>query len=513
MENIENPFVSYGKIIQGNKFLGRQSYIKSIEDRLTKTIGQDKGNMALVGYPRIGKSSIAAQAILNIQKELESDKKIPIWINVGLYQSRNDFFIGITRETYYYFEDNNIIINNLEIAFARTQNENQSWSSLIGNIQRFFTILRKSEYSIIFILDEFDYSRVLFYNDANAFQALRDLAYRDFGVNYLITSRRSIREIEIQSAAISTFDGIISKDYVSVYNQYEIEEYYQQFESLEFIFSDTQKEHINFYCGNHPYLLAILGFEIFESIKTKTLLDIHSIFKKVQLNFTDYYEQLVGLLREDGTFSKLLQILLGPQINVKPNDIDELLQYGLIYKGETYFFAYSSHFQGYLKIIERDERIESDTWKLLSETEIMLRKFITSTFIHKFGDNWEENYPQSYHELPKKQALLQDTIKRLQLGYQRDLNEYGNIASNLMLLDQAYITDLFEYFILFSFEDIFANILQENKNYWKEANNVLKKVRNPFAHHKTELLTESEVKSAENYCRKIITLLQPYSNY
>jgi hypothetical protein len=82
-----------------------------------------------------------------------------------------------------------------------------------------------------------------------------------------------------------------------------------------------------------------------------------------------------------------------------------------------------------------------------------------------------------------------------------------------MLLDQAYITDLFEYFILFSFEDIFANILQENKNYWKEANNVLKKVRNPFAHHKTELLTESEVKSAENYCRKIITLLQPYSNY
>ena len=66
MENLENPFSGYGRAISGQRFIGRDKYIRTIENRVTKQ--KDPNNLALIGYPRIGKSSLAEQAIMQLDE-------------------------------------------------------------------------------------------------------------------------------------------------------------------------------------------------------------------------------------------------------------------------------------------------------------------------------------------------------------------------------------------------------------------------------------------------------------
>jgi hypothetical protein len=213
------------------------------------------------------------------------------------------------------------------------------------------------------VLDDFDEARNTFEYNAEAFRELRNLGYNSaqYGIAFVTISRRSIREIEIQSKASSTFDGIFGKQYLTMYNEKELSEYYQLYEDIGLKFRNDQKERLGYYCGGHPYLLALLGFEIVETFKESQELDIDVIFKKIRLQFADYYEQLIALLRQDKTFTHLLQIVFGPRIDVRPADIEELLVYGLIRKREKNFAAFSQHFHNYLSTRENiGEIIENE---------------------------------------------------------------------------------------------------------------------------------------------------------
>jgi hypothetical protein len=503
MKNIENPFVSSGKRVQGKNFFGREEYVRAIENRLTRTFGDDKGNIALIGYPRIGKSSIAAQSVLNIQSELQAEKKVPIWINVGIYESRNAFFLGMVTLVFLYFQDNNIAISNLERAYTSVKSEQQSWSSLIIYVQRFFTLVKNAEYSVFFVLDEFDYVRKVFKDDPNAFQALRDLAYRDFGVNYLITSRRTIREIEVQSTAISTFDGIISKHYVSLFMEDEIGEYYKRLENLGLDLSDEQKSRIQYYCGRHPYLLAALGYEIVEDFKKEKEIFIDAIFSsRVELNFLQYYEQLVELLKEDGTFDKLLQILFGPYLNVSEDDIKELKNYyGLIEEfdladNDKGLRAFSMHFQDYLRNLGKDVNF----WSLWTDLEVTLREVIFVVMKTKHQENWLSVLQSRHVDFFQKAEELRKTA--------REDHKSDN------LLDYLDAQPIFE--IVYNtknwrdFKDIFGGD-REKKEFIKRMELIIK-IRNPYAHSRFKSINSSSVKQAEIYCEEILPKLKNYLN-
>jgi hypothetical protein len=196
---------------------------------------------------------------------------------------------------------------------------------------------------------------------------------------------------------------------------------------------------------------------------------------------------------------------------VNPSDIDELLIYGLIKKGEKYFIAFSEHFQNYLKYKERTEYIEIDTWRLINQAEKGLRQLILGVFKDNFGDSWEEHYLNKYSNIPDKKKRLNEIFDMLKNSYQRDIEQYGSLALNLTLLDQTYIHQLFDYFILFSWDDLFKAIFQKEKRYWNEVKKYLEKVRNPMAHQKIEVLLDSEIIKTEEYCKEIITIIEHYT--
>ena len=66
--NIEslNPFADYGSIVRGDRFVGRKKELNTIKQRV---LGPNYGNLAIMGLPRIGKSSLAWEGILERKGE------------------------------------------------------------------------------------------------------------------------------------------------------------------------------------------------------------------------------------------------------------------------------------------------------------------------------------------------------------------------------------------------------------------------------------------------------------
>jgi len=463
MKNITNPFANRGRIVTGKNFIGRFEGLKTVANTVTEL--PMPNNLAIIGYPRIGKSSLAKQAVIQKKECLLTDNKLAVWMDFSGFSNREAFFKNLVRYSFENLKRLDKIDDEIKENASEVLEKGKSWDDLKYDIEIYFETVRSKGYYTIFVLDEFDEARNKFENNTEAFREMRHLGYdaEQYGIAFVTTSRRSIRDIEIQSKVSSTLDGIFGKEYLTMYNEKELAEYYQLYEKIGLQLDDNQKQCIEYYCGGHPYLLASLGFEIVEAFREGLEIDIDVIFKKIQLQFSDYYEQLIALLREDNTFANLLQILLGPRVDVKPADIDELLIYGLISKGEKYFVGFSQHFHNYLRFKEREENIEIETWKLISQAEKGLRQLILNIFLEEFGENWEDNYLRKYDSIPPKKQRLNDIFEMLRNAQQRDFDQYGSLSLNLTVLDQTYIHQLFDYFILFSWDDLFKSVFQKRE--------------------------------------------------
>ena len=62
IDSLNNPFADFGGIVNGDRFIGRKFYLQQIEQRV---LGKSYGNLAIMGLPRIGKSSLAWKSIMD----------------------------------------------------------------------------------------------------------------------------------------------------------------------------------------------------------------------------------------------------------------------------------------------------------------------------------------------------------------------------------------------------------------------------------------------------------------
>lgn len=507
MKNHANPFANKGRIVTGKDFIGRFNGLKTIASTVTDLPGPN--NLAIIGYPRTGKSSLAHQAIIQKKECLLENRKVAIWVDFSSFSSREAFFKHLVRYSYSTLKRTNNTNSGISDAAAEVLEKEKTWDNLKYDVEQYFETVRTAGWFTIFVLDEFDEARNKFENNPEAFRQLRNLGYRpdDYGVAFVTTSRRSIREIEIQSKVSSTLDGIFGKEYVAMYSAAELQDYYQLYTAINCPLDDYQKQRIEYYCGGHPHLLAVLGFEIVEQFRESSVVDVDALFSRVYLQFVDYYEQLVALLKEDQTFNNLVKILFGPQVALNRGGILDLEVFGLIQKGAMYYAAFSQHFQNYLKF-KVDAEPKEGAWKLISTVEKGLRQFILKTLIDRYGAPWEANYASTYTHIPEKYRRLTEILETLHASRQKDIEQYGSLALNLTLLDETYIHQLFDYFILFSWDDVFRPFFGKERRYWNDVKKCLEKVRNPMAHHKTEVLLDSEIRRSMEYCEELLTIIQ-----
>lgn len=495
--NFVNPFSDYGTIVYGERFINRREGIRFIENRVIRPT--EPGNLAVIGDYRIGKSSLVYHSVMARKDELLRKRRIPIWINLATFDQASIFFRSLVISSQDEIESLGWATDTIKLAAGRAFQDTVSWSEGYGRIQRYFEKVRQSGIRILFILDEFDHARHLFKGDVSGFQGLRELSYRpEWRVSLITTSRRSLQSIELQTKAISTLEGIFQNCYLGMFDDNAFEEYLARLSSVGIDTTAGIREGLVFYCGGHPYLLEMLGYEIVELFRDTNESDVNKAAKRVERSFIHHYEHMLGVLREDGSLSKILQILFGPVIDAQPTDAEELQRYGLIKTTEQgNYVAFSEHFQAYLKMIGRNV----DLWPLWRETEIALRRLVTGRMVNQYGEQWVD-------KLCKAKPNLKPIFERCAEAQQKEEKSFGSRASR-NLLDFTYPRDLFD--IIFTEWAMFKDVFGKDKTYWDQRSQLLSKIRNPLAHNREQSLYDYERQTAEGYCREILATLEKMS--
>ncbi|MFN3284264.1 MAG: hypothetical protein ACK40Q_08555, partial [Pseudothermotoga sp.] len=409
-----NPFSDYGNIVFGKRFINRPDSIRVIENRIIRPT--EPGNLAVIGDYRIGKSSLVYHSIMLHKNNLLEKRRIPVWINLATFDQASIFFRSLVTSSYDEIVSLGWLTDTINTAKERALQKEVSWNEEYRQIQRYFEKVRQSGIRLLFILDEFDHARQLFKGDVSGFQGLRELSYRpEWRVTFITTSRRSLQNIESQTRAISTLEGIFQNYYLGMFDRAALEEYFARLSSVGINITPQIREGIQFYCGGHPYLLEMLGYEIVELFRDANAVDVSQAAMCIEQSFIHHYEHMLDVLREDESLSKTLQILFGPVIDARPTDVEELQKYGLIRTTEQgVFAAFSEHFQTYLKMIGR----EVDLWPLWRDTEIALRRVITEKIMEKYDKEWVE-------KLCKMKPNLKPIFDRCKDAQQKEEKSFG----------------------------------------------------------------------------------------
>jgi len=165
--NLDNPFADYGNIFEGNRFVGRKSETVTIHNRV---LGSNYGNIAIMGLPRIGKSSLAWNALMTEKDELFKRKILVMRINSGSILTSKDFYLKLMDKALPNVRTLSFELYDQLASLRKYYNEHESENE----IEFFFALVKQFDYRLIYILDEFDNLANFF--KLQDFQLLRELS-------------------------------------------------------------------------------------------------------------------------------------------------------------------------------------------------------------------------------------------------------------------------------------------------------------------------------------------------
>jgi hypothetical protein len=494
---IENPFADYGSgIVVGERFIGRNEALKAIGSRVS--LPRHGGNMAIIGEPRIGKSSLVHNALIGQKDSLTENRKLPLWIDMGTYENSTQFFRSLLTLCADELKELDWLTDPVELAYDRALEEGLSSGESYQRLQKFFQKIKESDCKIILVLDEFDHARRLFKDQPSAFQRLRELSNKpELRVNVVTISRRSIKSIEEQTNGSSTYDGIFKDYYLAMFDDEEVSLFFERMVGFGLELSEDQKSQVLFYCGGQPLLLEALGYEVFEFYRDGGVINIDAAAQQGSRAILSQYDRMLDLLRErENWLNKLLRLRFNPGAESNPSEIDEFLRYGLVRQtSDGAIVGFSGYFDEYLKVIERTTDLRS----IWTETERALRLLITKKMLETYGDDWVAELETKY---PKLKKTVFDKCRERQT---KEVRNFGNRATQ-NLIELTYPVDLFD--VIFADWSNFKDVLGKDPGYWASHKRLLGKVRTPVAHSRDELLTEYERLTAEGYCKEILSVVK-----
>ena len=486
-----NPFADYGRIVTGERFIGRKKEISEVQNRI---FGESYGNLAIMGLPRIGKSSLAWNAILEYKKELEIKKIIPIDINMGKFSCSDDFFYEIIKKAYIKVKFDNVnLIEKIYIELFNITHKIDRFNL----IEEFFLLLKENGIRIIYILDEFDAVRNYF--ELADFQFLRELSYNPATKICIVTvSRRHLKEIEPQAGTISNFYQTFTDLYLGMFNKEDLNEYWEKFFNTKIPITEDGKNKIHDFAGQHPFLLDLFNYHLLGNLEDDLIKSIEKTKKNINLTILNNYKNILDLLEEENLNTKLLQMVVGPVYDITIFDAEKIERYGLVKSENNKYTGFSYDFDVYLYSLARKISI----WSLWTETEIKLRNLILRHLIEKYGENWEERFIKANLN---KQSLI-DNLKK---NRDREKKSFPDTYS-INLLDFTYPADLFDGFMQTDWA-WFSKIFGKQLNDWKLKFDLLAKVRNPLAHNKENILRDFEKQNTIGFCGEIISKIDEWN--
>ena len=406
---IENPFSDATDQIEAKYFIGREKEIgpsAEIPRNIDTSIFREgvPSDLALIGIPGIGKSSLVHKAITERKKELNKKKVLPIGITVYHTYNQWSFFNECVVKCAAEMKILGcciVSIQKLLDSLKETLNDKKADISLL--VQSFFKEVKQTEWHPLFILDKFDNAQVTF-KSTNAFGVLNDLITNQL-VSLVLIARQDIEKIENNADSGSPFGRRFRQPMrLSMFSETDLETYFSKFPAVHGISIDEEK--IRFYSGAHPYLLQALGFQIVNRFSQTNEIDIDRSFKDISETFVSYYRKLANFLEQASLFDSLLQVLSG--VRIPRHDLEVLGedQYGLIKKAENGdYTAFSEHFENYLKK-------EYSTPPAPTPTPPDLTRPVSITFILDEQVPFEEGLFCEFKEVTNSNLNPWESIKR-----------------------------------------------------------------------------------------------------
>jgi hypothetical protein len=497
---LNNPFSDFGSTVTEERFVGRQSELKQINNRL---FGNSFGNLAIMGLPRIGKSSLAWNGIITNKKTLLENKIIPLWIQLGEFSNLSEFFDEVLTQTTEVIEEN---FPNLNL-YDNFKSLMDSFINAEKNIEKrryvkkYLKSLKDNKIRLIVVIDEFDNAKDIF--NLQDFQFLREISYNiEIKICIVTISRKTIQELEPDNGSLSNFYQIFDELRLKLFSDEDLVLYRERISKLGLTISESYINHLLYYSGKHPFLLDMINYSVFNQIEQSEI-NLDEIFSKIlenlKLRLYNEYESIINLMKQEELDSKLAQLIVGPQYNLTQRDVEKLLKYSLVSNSDNNSYeCFAKYFEEYLFL----KASEIDIWPLWKETEVEIRTIIKQFLNEKYGEtDWENKFVKGN---PNKT----DKIEALKLMKSKNIKSFGDKAST-HIVDYTYPYDMFDCFI-HSDWSWFKKILGKEFKDWKPKFDVLSKARNPIAHNNQGFLTQSELNSATAYCQEILSLIQKW---
>ena len=505
-QSLNNPFADYGKIIYGDRFIGRVPEIRTIEQRV---LGRDKyGNLAIMGLPRVGKTSLAWQAIMEKKDDLLSMSTIPVFVSVGNCKTSKDFYktlISLVNDEIEFVCEDVQRFNKVNSIYLQLSgvNDDVDFSLLI---QKYFKFLKRLGYKTIYILDEFDSVQGMF--EVSDFQMLRELSTSpDTDVCLVTCSRKTIKEIEAINGAISNFYNTFKDIRLAMYSDEDFDLYWSWVGNYIRI-EDDYKEKAEFYAGRHPFLLDFYNNYCFVSNE----IDDDIIISNLRLEFLNQFSTIQDTLKNENLLDKAIQLVVGPVYDVDKISEERLLKFGFIkivdneqklnvlgrmmgatYQGHSYT-CFSDYFSN---VLERSVIEDIDYWPVWKETEKMVRSLIKTYLDERYGIDWE---PQIVADCGKNPNWV-SSFDLLKSTREKTLKLFPGASNHLV--DYTLTRDMFNVFINTGWGAWFNQVFGADKKPWSAKFLFLAEVRNPMAHNNSEFISEEQKTLATTYCQEI----------
>ncbi|WP_406859543.1 ATP-binding protein [Streptomyces sp. HUAS MG47] len=492
----DNPFATVGHPVHGAAHAGRAHQIRVLRQRVLEQ--PTAGATAVIGPPRIGKSSLAYHLFMRPEALAEYPRLIPVWMNVRTGGGIAQVVLRLVEDVWEALEERAPEQDRrITAAYERAVAPGMEWVEAQTETQEFLRLVRRRGWRVVLILDEFDAAREVFRSQPGTFQALREFAYNlDWNIGLVTTSRRELREIvDMADPDESTFAGIFRSVFLTCFDEPDLTELAGRVDGVEPEDLARTTRRLAELTGGHPYLASVLLDRVCSAeadhLPLATALERH--VDPLPAEFSYYYRDLAGLLDADGRLRALLEVVLGPQLVVTPDDAQVLLQQGLIVVRDDTYRAFSQDFQEYLTLIGR----QLGHWDQWMAVEGRVRDLVDDGFTGRYGEEWPD-------ELRAKRPKLTAVLDKCEELRAREARAYGARAS-ARLLDFTYPRDLYD--LMASHWDVFGKLLGKDKAYWSERFSLLAKVRNPMVHNRMSVVTPVEQRMFGVYCEELMELL------